>query len=127
MKKALMAAAFALAGAGFALPSQASAAVFSPGATGAALDKGSSIVNEVQYRSHRRGYRPRGYARWHGHHLSHRHWRRRPHYGRVVGGIALGALLAGGAYYAYSAGPPAPGLCWYWADPYERQGYWDYC
>ncbi|MBN9259394.1 MAG: hypothetical protein J0J14_00860 [Hyphomicrobium sp.] len=137
MKKTLMAAAFALAGAGFGLTSQANAAVFAPG-QGASLN-GQSIVIDVQRgdwrdgrrgpppRMHSRGYRPDGYGRWHRNHLVQRRWHRRPYYGTIVGGIAIGALLAGSAYYAYSSAPPAPGLCWYWADPYERQGYWDYC
>ena len=126
MKKTIIAAAVALAGTGFFLPTQASAAVFSPGAAGAAL-KGDSTVTAVQHRLHRRGYRPHGYGRWHRNHLAYRRWHRRPHYGRIVGGIALGSLLAGSAYYAYAGAPPAPGLCWFWVDRYERQGYWDYC
>jgi hypothetical protein len=126
MKKMLLAAAVAIAGAGFVVPSQASAAVVSPAASGSAMSAGSAVT-DVQYYVHRRGHRPRGYVRWHRHHLAHRHWHHRPHYGRIVGGIALGTLLAGSAYYAYAGAPPAPGLCWYWADPYERQGYWDYC
>jgi hypothetical protein len=144
MKKTLMAAAIALAGAGFGVTSQANAAVFAPG-QGASLNSGS-IVIDVQRgewrdgrrgewrdgrrgppRVHHRGYRPHGYGRWHGNHLAHRRWHRRNYYGTIIGGIAIGSLLAGSAYYAYAGAPPAPGLCWYWADPYERQGYWDYC
>lgn len=122
MKKTLMAAAFVLGGAGFALPTQASAAAFSPGlSTGATIDKDASMTVDVRDR-----YRGRYYRRGHRPHYAYRHWHHRPYYGRIVGGIALGALLAGSAYYAYNA-PPAPGLCWYWADPYERRGYWDYC
>ncbi|HWV80956.1 MAG TPA: hypothetical protein VNZ50_05970 [Hyphomicrobiaceae bacterium] len=121
MKKTLMAAAFALAGAGFALPTQASAAALTPGlANGASVDSSMAVQVRDYYRGrryYRGGYRPR---------YAYRHWHRRPYYGRIVGGIALGALLAGSAYYAYNA-PPAPGLCWFWADPYERHGYWDYC
>jgi hypothetical protein len=127
MKKTLMAATVALGAAGFYMPTQASAAVFSPGAASTTVDVSKSLTTEVQHRRHRRGYRPQGYARWHGHHLSHRRWSRRPHYGRIIGGIAIGSLLAGSAYYAYAGAPPAPGLCWYWADPYETRGYWDYC
>src|SRR5580700_194702 len=43
--------------------------------------------------------------------------------GGGVGGLALGALIA------VTAVPvaPAAGLCWYWADPSQTQGYWDYC
>jgi hypothetical protein len=52
-----------------------------------------------------------------------RPWVRRPYFGTVVGGVALGTLIA------MSAVPPvpAPGLCWYWADASQTQGYWDYC
>ena len=121
MKKTLMAAAFVLAGAGFALPTQASAAAFSLGIAGAAADNANSMIVDVR---DRRRYR-RGGRAWHRGY-SGRRYSRRPHYGTIVGGIALGALLAGSAY-AYAQRPPAPGLCWYWADPYERQGYWDYC
>jgi len=120
MKKTFMAAAFALAAAGFALPTSASAAPVTATQIGAALGNDNAMTTEVQYRGYRRGGRG-----WHrGYHAGYR-YRHRPHYGTIVGGIALGALLAGSAY-AYSR-PPAPGLCWYWADPYERHGYWDYC
>jgi hypothetical protein len=37
---------------------------------------------------------------------------------------ALGTVLGA---TAYSAVPPAPNLCWYWANPAQTQGYWDYC
>ena len=54
----------------------------------------------------------------------YRRWNRRPHYGRVIGGVALGTILGAAAY---SAMAPAPNLCWYWADPWRSRGYWDYC
>jgi hypothetical protein len=76
---------------------------------------------------HRRGFRPRGYVRWHPRHLAYHRWSYRPYYGRIIGGVAIGTLLAASAYYAYAAEPPAPGLCWFWADPDETEGYWDYC
>ena len=38
--------------------------------------------------------------------------------------VALGAILGAAAY---SAAPPAPNTCWYWADPARTQGYWNYC
>jgi hypothetical protein len=44
----------------------------------------------------------------------------------LIGGIALGTLLAASIYYARPE-PPAPGLCWYWANPSRTRGYWDYC
>ena len=52
-----------------------------------------------------------------------RPWVRRPYFGTVVGGVALGTMIAVAAVPAV----PAPGLCWYWADPSQTQGYWDYC
>jgi hypothetical protein len=54
----------------------------------------------------------------------YRHWNKRPYYGTVIGGVALGTILGAAAY---SAVAPAPNLCWYWADPSMSQGYWDYC
>jgi hypothetical protein len=35
-------------------------------------------------------------------------------------------MIGAGAYYA-SQRAPAPGLCWYWRDERELEGYWDYC
>jgi hypothetical protein len=54
----------------------------------------------------------------------YRKWYKRPYYGTVIGGVALGTVLGAAAY---AATPPAPNLCWYWADPTQTQGYWDYC
>jgi len=79
------------------------------------------------FAAHRRGFRPAGFRRWHSRHLIVRRWYHRPYYGRIIGGVALGTLLAASAYYAYAEEPPAPGLCWLWADEEETQGYWDYC
>ncbi len=76
---------------------------------------------------HVRGFRPQGFRRWHNRHLIVRRWHHRPYYGRIIGGVALGTLLAATAYYAYADAPPADGLCWFWADDDETQGYWDYC
>jgi hypothetical protein len=52
-----------------------------------------------------------------------RPWVRRPYFGTIVGGVALGALVAATAVPV----APADGLCWYWVDPSQTQGYWDYC
>jgi hypothetical protein len=57
----------------------------------------------------------------------YRPWYRRPHFGTIVGGVALGTILTVAAVGAAPAVAPAPGLCWYWADEYQSQGYWDYC
>jgi hypothetical protein len=55
-----------------------------------------------------------------------RPWVRRPYYGRVVAGIALGSVI-----WATSAGiapaAPGPNLCWYWSNDSKTRGYWDYC
>jgi hypothetical protein len=55
-----------------------------------------------------RGYRP---------------WARRAWYGTVIGGITLGTLI----YVTSVPAAPAADVCWYWADPSETRGYWDYC
>lgn len=54
-------------------------------------------------------------------------WGRKPHYGELIGGIILGSLLAANGIGVAPPYPPAPGLCWYWADPFMYRGYWDYC
>lgn len=54
----------------------------------------------------------------------YRKWDRKAYYGTIIGGVALGTVLGAAAY---NAGPPAPNLCWYWADPTMTRGYWDYC
>jgi hypothetical protein len=53
-----------------------------------------------------------------------RSWVRRPYFGTIVGGVALGTILAVTAAPRYA---PAPGLCWNWVDDFEERGYWDYC
>ena len=52
-----------------------------------------------------------------------RPWVRAPYYGAVVAGVAIGAIIA------TTAVPPAPApeLCWFWSNPAQNQGYWDYC
>ena len=53
----------------------------------------------------------------------YRPWVRRAYYGTVIGGVALGTIIAASAVPA----APAPNTCWYWADQAQTQGYWDYC
>ena len=55
-----------------------------------------------------------------------RPWIQRPYYGTIIGGVALGSLLAATAYGVIPTAP-AEGLCWFWADDDLVQGYWDYC
>src|SRR5262245_31331915 len=58
---------------------------------------------------------------WYG-----RPWVRRPYYGTIVAGVALGTIITVAAVGLVPP-RPAPNLCWYWADPYGNVGYWDYC
>jgi hypothetical protein len=50
-------------------------------------------------------------------------WVRKPYYGTVIAGVALGTILAVNAIPP----APAPNLCWYWANTAHTRGYWDYC
>ena len=82
----------------------------------------TKLVTTVQYwPGWRRGPAWRGRPYWFA-----RPWVRRPYYGTVVAGVALGALITVAAVGAVPP-RPAPNLCWYWADPYRNRGYWDYC
>ena len=65
------------------------------------------------------GWRGRPY--WFG-----RPWAPRPYYETIIAGVALGTLITVAAIGVVPV-RPAPDLCWYWADPYGNQGYWDYC
>jgi hypothetical protein len=55
-----------------------------------------------------------------------RGWASRPYYGTVVGGVALGTMIAVATAGAVPAAP-APNMCWFWADQAQINGYWDYC
>ena len=57
------------------------------------------------------------------HGTSVRPWVQRPYFGTVVGGVALGSVIAATAAPA----PPAENLCWVWTSAEQTQGYWDYC
>jgi hypothetical protein len=52
-----------------------------------------------------------------------RGWNRRPYYGTVIAGVALGTIIAA----TVAPRPPANNLCWYWTNPARTHGYWDYC
>jgi len=54
-----------------------------------------------------------------------RGWVGRPYYGTIVGGVALGTMIAVTAGAVPVA--PAPNMCWFWADSAQANGYWDYC
>ena len=55
-----------------------------------------------------------------------RAWGARPYYGTIVGGVALGSLIV---VSSMGVAPiaPAPNMCWFWTDPSQMSGYWDYC
>lgn len=46
--------------------------------------------------------------------------------GELVAGVVLGAVI-GAAVRGAVPPVPAPGLCWYWYDASQQQGYWDHC
>ena len=47
--------------------------------------------------------------------------------GAIAAGAAIGFVAAAGAAAYATAPAPAPGMCWYYTDPYRRAGFWDYC
>src|SRR5262245_43275094 len=108
---------------GTQLLSGASAGVYS---SRALVEAPASQADPVQYW--------RGGPGWHGGpgvrrgrpYWFARPWARRPYYGTVIAGVALGALVTVAVVGAVPP-RPAPNLCWYWADPYRSRGYWDYC
>ncbi len=91
--------------------------------SGAASAAAGNLVTHAQYwrgwGGPRWGWRGRPY--WFA-----RPWARRPYYGTIIAGVALGTLITVAAIGAVPP-RPAPNLCWYWADPYRNRGYWDYC
>jgi hypothetical protein len=50
------------------------------------------------------------------------HW----HNGVWVPALAFGVLGAAAAAAMFGA-PPQPGMCWYYDDPSQTTGHWDYC
>lgn len=49
-----------------------------------------------------------------------------PRGGAIAAGAAIGVVTAATAA-AWAGAAPAPGMCWYYTDPYRRAGFWDYC
>ncbi len=47
--------------------------------------------------------------------------------GAIAAGAAIGFVAAAGAAAYATTVAPAPGMCWYYTDPYRRSGFWDYC
>ena len=67
----------------------------------------------------RPGYRYGGWAR--------PGWYRWGPGGAIAAGAAIGFVAAAGAAAYATSAAPAPGMCWYYTDPYRRAGFWDYC
>lgn len=121
--------------------SAADAAVIAPGlGLGTEREASSVVVEQIQ---HRNGGRvvivpprayiaprpylaPRPYAYRGPTYAYTRPWYRRPHFGTIIGGIALGTII-GVTAYGLVPPRPRPDLCWYWLDDDRSQGYWDYC
>lgn len=58
--------------------------------------------------------------------VRHGRWHHHNHVGALVAGVAIGAVIASAAR-GVPPRPPSPDLCWFWSDPYQETGYWDYC
>jgi hypothetical protein len=72
------------------------------------------------YRPGYPGYRP-AYAGW-----ARPGWYHWGPAGAIAAGAAIGVLGAA-AVAAWAPPPPSPGLCWYYTDPSQRNGFWDAC
>jgi hypothetical protein len=78
-----------------------------------------------------RGYRPGvgyhpGYAGGVYHGWARPSWYHWGAGGAIAAGAALG-FLGAAAVASWAPPAPAPGLCWYYTDPSQRQGFWDAC
>jgi hypothetical protein len=77
----------------------------------------------------RPGYARPGYARPGYGRPGYRAWVRPYRWapgGAIAAGFAIGFLTAG-AVAAWAPPPPEPGMCWYYTDPSQQNGFWDYC
>ena len=82
------------------------------------------------YRPGSTGHRP-GYRGYPGYRPGYAGWARPGWYhwgpgGAIAAGAAIGVLGAA-AVAAWAPPPPAPGLCWYYTDPSQHNGFWDAC
>ena len=116
----------AIAFSALALVPLGGSAAFTPAASPSA---GKNAIEQVQY-WRGPGWHEGWHGGWHGWYgrpyWFARPWVRRPYYGTIIAGVALGTILTVAAVGMVPP-RPAPDLCWYWADPYRSRGYWDYC
>jgi hypothetical protein len=122
-RSALLTGLFGLSILAFA-PASSEAATYSPAAR--AADRAGRLVAPAQYWPRGPRYGGPRYIGPRGGYVYARPWARRPYYGRIVAGVALGTIVTVAAVGLIPR-RPAPDLCWYWADPYRNRGYWDYC
>jgi hypothetical protein len=106
-------------------PAASPAAVYAAPAAQVALSSSSVLVPAQYWRPGSRYVGPR-YIGPRAGFVYARPWVRRPYYGRIIAGVALGTIITVAAVGLIPS-RPAPNLCWYWADPYHYRGYWDYC
>jgi hypothetical protein len=119
---------------GIVLPPQFASAGAATSLGAGTVSAGTPLVTEVK--NHKGGknvyvkknvnvnkniYVNKGGKNWHV-----KHWNRKPYYGNIIAGVALGTLI-GVTAAGIAPPPPAADLCWYWSNPYRNQGYWDYC
>jgi hypothetical protein len=81
-----------------------------------------NINRNVNRNVNRAGYGYRGGAVWAG----RPGWYRWPAGGALAAGAAIGFVGAASAA-AWAGAPPSAGLCWYYTDSTQRNGFWDNC
>ncbi len=88
---------------------------------GGTVYHGGGVYRGGAYRGGVYGVRPGYYGGW-----ARPGWYRWGPGGAIAAGAAIGVI--GAAAAASWAGPaPGPGLCWYYTDPSQQQGFWDAC
>jgi hypothetical protein len=120
----------AFIGLGMTVPQAATAGMSSAGLSAAATAPAPLVVEVKKWKNKNWNGKKWKNKNWNGKHVYRgprgvyvRGWNRRPYYGTVIAGVALGTIIAAtAAPYA-----PADNLCWYWTNPSKNRGYWDYC
>jgi hypothetical protein len=115
------------------LPPQFAAAGAATGLGAGSVSVGTPLVTEVKNKGGKNVYVKKNvyvnkniYVNKGGKNWYVKRWNRKPYYGNVIAGVALGTLI-GVTAAGMAPVAPAPNLCWYWTNPSRNQGYWDYC